>query len=1020
MAAPRRSPKKHEDWGDPLARLTTLGMFVIGVLAIILSFIFLPISFALLVVIVIVIGFILLDARKHRILMTMAIRNIVRRKGTTALVIGGLMVGTAIISTSLVVGDTMNNMIVKEATNSLGEVDFSVGATFDGYRYFNDSFLNPLVDQFAAIQHVDASNTLIMDNAAILDNTSQLSNPSFVLLGLNETVVQNFGYFYDQDGNQMSVAPGLTEIYLNQRAAQDIDAHQGDQVILYKGQQQYVIVTVSMIVQDKGLGAFGSTNAVYMNLATAQFFTNHIGQSNFIFVSLQGPGDSGLQYADQVRGDINAILKPLEPTTGLKIVDDKAEAIDNAKTMSQMFTSLFFVFGAFSIIAGIALVVNIFTMLGEERKGEMGVARAIGMKRAQLRRLFTYEGTLYAALAAAVGSVLGVLLAYVIVNAMSGIFKSTAFSFDLVKYFTFTPLSLVLGYLAGFSLTIFTVYLATRRISNLNIVRAIRNIPEPPVSREDKRAFRIGLLLLVGGIFLLVFGVSQEKLAYANSGLSFITISLGFLLRRVTSERVAWSLAGILTLIVWFPLPFGLKIFPYQADIEGFVVAGLFLVVAALLIIMFNSDSIIRVLTGLFRVRKEYRAVLKTAISYPLKAKFRTALSIFIFGLVIFTMTTLSVVSGMMSVNIERMVNETSGGFDIIAYTSASPIMNDPWNQLNQTGSPLQGSNVSNLIPLPVSQATINVTTVDQATQQPSYIDLRYQVIGFGSILYTQGNYPLADYNHTLYASENDVWRAVQANGSLAIVDGSVKPQTGLGAGFGPNSGPSFTLQVGEVVALKNPFGTFYNVTVVGIMKQIALQGFFMQEQAVRTEFFAMGYTILLVKFQPGLDTAEQAVLLEKSFLANGLQTIDIQALARLITSLVNSMFTLFEAFLGMGLIVGISGLGIITIRSIHERRIEIGMMRAIGYRKRMVVANFAIESALISLLGILIGTILGIVVGYELWQTGLQAEGFVWVLNLWPIIAVGLLSFVATILSVYPAARGASKVSPAEVLRFE
>jgi ABC-type lipoprotein release transport system permease subunit len=32
----------------------------------------------------------------------------------------------------------------------------------------------------------------------------------------------------------------------------------------------------------------------------------------------------------------------------------------------------------------------------------------------------------------------------------------------------------------------------------------------------------------------------------------------------------------------------------------------------------------------------------------------------------------------------------------------------------------------------------------------------------------------------------------------------------------------------------------------------------------------------------------------------------------------------------------------------------------------------------------------------------------------------VGLLSFVATILSVYPAARGASKVSPAEVLRFE
>jgi putative ABC transport system permease protein len=131
-------------------------------------------------------------------------------------------------------------------------------------------------------------------------------------------------------------------------------------------------------------------------------------------------------------------------------------------------------------------------------------------------------------------------------------------------------------------------------------------------------------------------------------------------------------------------------------------------------------------------------------------------------------------------------------------------------------------------------------------------------------------------------------------------------------------------------------------------------------------------------------------------------------------------MFTLFEAFLGMGLIVGISGLGIITIRSIHERRIEIGMMRAIGYRKRMVVANFAIESAFISLLGILIGTVLGVVVGYQLWEVSFKANGFILVIDWVPILFVALLAFLATVLSVYPAARGASKVTPAEVLRFE
>jgi putative ABC transport system permease protein len=990
-------------------------------LAIILSFLFLPEFIALLVVIVVAIALVLIDARKNRILLTMAMRNIIRRKWTTALILGGLMVGTAIISTSLVVGDTMDNMIVKQATNSLGEVDFSVGAVFNGYRYFNASFIDPIAQQIGGITHVEASSTLLRDTVAVQDNVSSLSNPSFTLLGLNDSLVQNFGHFYDLEGNEILVAPGANEIYLNERAAKDIDAHQGDVILLFEGQNQMVAATLSKVVQEKGLGAFATTNLVIMNISTAQILTQHIGQSNFIFVSLIGVGDSGLQYASQVAGEINSILSPLTTTTGLKIQNDKREAISDAKTTSQMFSSMFFVFGSFSIIAGVVLVVNIFTLLGEERKGENGVARAIGMRRSQLRRLMTYEGTIFAALAAAIGSALGVVLAYLIAWAMSGILNFGDFSFNLVAYFTFTPLSLVLGYLAGFSLTLLTVYLTTRRISLLNIVRAIRNIPEPPVAKSDKRAFRIGLTSLVGGAALMIVGISVQNLAFASSGLSFMTLSIGLLARRIVSERLAWNLAGILTLIVWLPLPYGLKIFPYQSEIEGFVVAGLFIVVAALLIVMFNSDYLIHVITKVFRVRKEYRAVLKTAISYPLKAKFRTALSIFIFGLVIFTMTTLTVVAGLMGTNIDRMVAETSGGFDVIAFTSTSPIMIDPWQQLNQTGSPLQGANVTHLIPLPVSLAAVNVTHVNPDTHQVSHSTVLYQVMGFNTSLYTQGNYPLADYNHSLYASENDVWRAVQTNSSLAIVDGSVAPQSGFGGGMGPpGSSSGFEATVGQTFPMRSPLGPVYNVTIVGIMKQSAFQGIFMREQSVRSEFGAMGANVLLVQFRDGLDPSAQSILLEKTFLANGLQTIDIQGLARQITSLINSMLSLFEAFLGMGLIIGISGLAIITIRSIHERKLEIGMMRAIGYRKRMVVANFAIESGFISLLGIILGSILGVVVGYQLWLTSLEPSGFVWTLDVGPILLVGALSFLATILSVYPAARGASKVAPADVLRFE
>ena len=94
--------------------------------------------------------------------------------------------------------------------------------------------------------------------------------------------------------------------------------------------------------------------------------------------------------------------------------------------------------------------------------------------------------------------------------------------------------------------------------------------------------------------------------------------------------------------------------------------------------------------------------------------------------------------------------------------------------------------------------------------------------------------------------------------------------------------------------------------------------------------------------------------------------------------------------------------------------------MRAIGYTRRMIVANFALESSFVAVLGILIGSILGIITGYALWDSGFNTMGIGFVIPWESILVVGAASFVATMLTVLPAARGASKVSPAEVLRFE
>ena len=74
--------------------------------------------------------------------------------------------------------------------------------------------------------------------------------------------------------------------------------------------------------------------------------------------------------------------------------------------------SLFTTFGTFSIVAGILLIFLIFVMLAAERRGELGIARAVGTRRGHLVQMFTFEGAAYDLIAAAAGAALGVAVAF--------------------------------------------------------------------------------------------------------------------------------------------------------------------------------------------------------------------------------------------------------------------------------------------------------------------------------------------------------------------------------------------------------------------------------------------------------------------------------------------------------------------------------------------------------------------------------------------------------------------------------
>ena len=126
---------------------------------------------------------------------------------------------------------------------------------------------------------------------------------------------------------------------------------------------------------------------------------------------------------------------------------------------------------------------------------------------------------------------------------------------------------------------------------------------------------------------------------------------------------------------------------------------------------------------------------------------------------------------------------------------------------------------------------------------------------------------------------------------------------------------------------------------------------------------------------------------------------------------------------MALGLFVGIAALGVVSTRAVVERRQQIGMLRAIGHRRSMIQLSFMIESSFVAVLGIVIGTVLGLVLSYNA-VIDIRAEQGLDTIRFaipWAQMAIILgLTYVFSLLATYVPARQASKVYPAEALRYE
>ena len=842
------------------------------------------------------------------------------------------------------------------------------------------------------------------------------------------------------------------------------------------------------------------------------------------YLRSQGTGDElvALLADEDVQQQVLRALSKVEPgdlsedETGLetqagtlfadlaeyRVLDVKRQVLEQADEVGSFVTTFFLIMGLFSVIVGVLLIFLIFVMLAAARRTEMGMARAVGARRVHLVQMFVFEGTAYSVISAAIGVGLGLGVSSLIVVIANRIFQaagSTTGDFQMTRHFE--PESIVVAYCLAMVITLITVGLSAYRVSRLNIVSAVRDLPSEPVAissggwrqgfvtlifhvrrvaatphtlmgallaRQVQRVLdalgklvwsllsipslamaSVGRLLwppvyqgwltfLLG--LLLTYAGLDTQIAWFRLGVTLMIIGLGLMLRVVLRrtalrtdivDRIAFTFIGLVTLAFWV-MPFDL-LRKVSGDLSGgpemFFVSGISMVAAAVWTVMYNSDLLLRGLSLASGGFGRLRPVMVTAVAYPMSSKFRTGLTLAMFALVIFTLIVMSILTSAFG----RVGTDTdlfSGGWDL----DASVNVNTPIRDLEEAIGEAPGLDPEDIVAVG-GYTFIPIEVRQVEAEERSWSPYILKAADDGFLLNTEHRLKIiADgYGPDL----SDVWRALDEDPNLVVVDAPAVPsRTGVGnTGWAPFNVEGVKYEDQGMapfdIEVREPrTGGQVRLTVIAVMDVLAEDldegsfGMFSGRGYLEATIpFPVPLTNYRLQVAEGADANAVSEALEETFRDNGLEAEVLADVVAERSAAQRAFNYLFTGFMALGLLVGIASLGVVSLRAVVERRQQIGVLRAIGYRRRMVLLSFLTESSFVALLGIAIGVALGSIISWNIVNDVREFEGVEGLTFAFPWVQIVIIVGIAYIFSLATTllpARQASRIYPAEALRYE
>jgi putative ABC transport system permease protein len=870
------------------------------------------------------------------------------------------------------------------------------------------------------------------------------------------------------------------DAYVSLSFALNNDVRVGDHLLLSLGEQSTTVTVRGILAIDLAMRSIDASSIPKIQLivpmATARVIMDTDQPVNLIGVRNQASadGDTTAQSAQIERflsqvfhlpvpdphAPVSLSFNPNQPAISSLKVDAVARASSLSFTLLLggeslvQFNQLVPAISLLLVGAGMLLLALLFLLLAAERRAELGMSRAIGLQRHHLVLMLLIEGCGYGGAAALLGLLLGV---GVVALELVGL---SHFPVDLLGNLHGLPMplhlyvswqSLASAFCLSLFVTVAVILVIAFGLSRTNIVAAIRDLEDVRGStrslgqllQEARMKQPDALSGLLGGLFLrgplcLLLGLllvvvasqlhpedSEILTAMQKLGWALLIAGCGFLVRWLFAalpgfpisfaRRLGYSLIGLgwlayglITSSTLFGLfqPTGNRISTTAVAFDLAMTMLLF-VAGSVLFVMTNIDLLVFLLTTLMARVRPLAPISRASLAYPLSYRFRLIVTSSELSLVVFLIV-LIITMNVGTITASQAATAT-GGFQLSGI-STRPIPNLP--SLVQR-DPVLNQEIAVVAPVhryKPDTGPIEPVLITLPGHQPQTSAL--QPVVMDDAFYAHNTMPLQARAQG-YTSNQQVWDTLihQPNTAVMRFDSSIQ---GL---------PTSTFQPFQA-EVPDANGHYHPVTVIGIVSATTQWSFFYfslvtadainggPAQEAQQDTGGLGY---FFQVRPGVDISRASHDLSERFAPTyGLQ---VQQLYDSEQTASQANMTLFlGSTLILGLLFGALAIGVITSRAVIERRQQIGMLRALGFSRGLVLRSFLLEAGFVITLSLLIGTLLALWVVNQI--TSATYPDFPIPVMPLALIVIGsyLLAFLTTVLP----ARAAARIRPAEALRYE